>query len=345
MQQTQSRFNASFFKNLCPDANKHLKDDYTNIKPELTPEQLTRPFNDPTALHVDYKKIEDNYKNGWYDYHRKEVATCNEQLYFPHNTQDSTAVNTPDSIADPELSNVKLSENITPESAIIINTKKTIDLGGYTIEKNQTATDNAITVEDGADLTIKNGTIESNNFGILANGGITTIENTTIRTIDIENDELNVGFGLYPISANAGSTVIINSGVFEGSTTAIQSNGGKIIINNGVFNSPTDKTISNYNEDDGNKFTLNIIDSFIKNNANVDVRDFIEVRGGKFINYNPAESYSEPAPHSPCSFVADGYTTGFYMDGNDTVYVVVKEVDNLPTELDGHEVIWLKDIE
>lgn len=47
----------------------------------------------------------------------------------------------------------------------------------------------------------------------------------------------------------------------------------------------------------------------------------INVYGGKFYNFNPAESYGEPG--APVSFVPEGYDVIESMEGDERVYTVV----------------------
>ena len=94
--------------------------------------------------------------------------------------------------------------------------------------------------------------------------------------------------GLYVASANAGATVIVNDGDFTSKTTCFQANGGKVYVNDGSYQST-----------DAPTYLLNHIDSQ-KNNG------LIEVKGGSFKGFNPAESHSE---NPVMNFVADGYVS------------------------------------
>ena len=101
---------------------------------------------------------------------------------------------------------------------------------------------------------------------------------------------------------NNGTTgkIIINDGVtIEAQTHAVYAEKGVIEINGGTFKltnwADAEKDVN------GNlKFLINCYDANYKNgSAN------IIVKGGKFYDFNPAESYGEP--NGPVSFVADGY--------------------------------------
>ena len=101
---------------------------------------------------------------------------------------------------------------------------------------------------------------------------------------------------------NAATTgkIIINDGVtIEAQTHAVYAEKGVIEINGGTFKltnwADAEKDVN------GNlKFLINCYDANYKNgSAN------IIVKGGKFYDFNPAESYGEP--NGPVSFVAEGY--------------------------------------
>lgn len=101
--QTEGRFNAEFFKKLCPDANAHLKDDYNII-----PEPITRPglYRDPTCTNVDAKKIEDMYiELGEFDWETRQFDRRYADkeagwLYTPH---DHTIPDTSTGGTEPEV--------------------------------------------------------------------------------------------------------------------------------------------------------------------------------------------------------------------------------------------------
>jgi hypothetical protein len=102
---------------------------------------------------------------------------------------------------------------------------------------------------------------------------------------------------------NNGTTgkIIINDGVtIEAQTHAVYAEKGVIEINGGTFKltnwADAEKDVN------GNlKFLINCYDANYKNgSAN------IIVKGGKFYDSNPAESYGEP--NGPVSFVAEGYS-------------------------------------
>lgn len=139
----------------------------------------------------------------------------------------------------------------------------------------------------------------------------------------------------YFASANATGTITVNGGNYEtDSYTCFQSNGGKVYINGGTYEAKASSATYPLG-----RYTLNMID-----NSN----GIIEVKGGTFKNFNPADIKSEPT--KPLSFVAKGYksvpvtgsTTDFevvpmniieraFLDGNSTVIDLVEDVElNVP---------------
>ena len=120
---------------------------------------------------------------------------------------------------------------------------------------------------------------------------------------------------------NNGTTgkIIINDGVtIEAQTHAVYAEKGVIEINGGTFK------LTNWAdaEKDANgnlKFLINCYDANYKNgSAN------IIVKGGKFYDFNPAESYGEP--NGPVSFVAEGYGSVMTTETIDGVEHKVYEV-------------------
>ena len=126
------------------------------------------------------------------------------------------------------------------------------------------------------------------------------------------NGELTIDGGSvegtsYVASVNEGGKVIVKGGEYNTEVTCFQANGGEIVIEGGYFES--------YSEKFGNKYLLNHIDS------KKDVGS-IKVIGGKFVNFNPAASESE---NPTMSFVPEGYKVIETVEGDNTIYEVVKE--------------------
>ena len=107
----------------------------------------------------------------------------------------------------------------------------------------------------------------------------------------VEGSEVFAG-NAYVASANAGGVIKVYGGKYStNSTTLFQANGGKVYIADGEF--------SNENTEYGATYLLNHIDA--KKEAGL-----IEVSGGVFKNFNPAESSSE---NPVMNFVKDGYSS------------------------------------
>jgi len=124
--------------------------------------------------------------------------------------------------------------------------------------------------------------------------------------------------GTYGVWASkTGTTVVVNGGDFEAYTHVLYAEYGTIIVNGGSF-----KMLDENPELDPKghcKFLLNCFDA---NYQTGDAR--IIVRGGKFYNFNPAESYSEPGGQS-VSFVDAGYKVIESVEDGVPVFTVVKD--------------------
>ena len=116
----------------------------------------------------------------------------------------------------------------------------------------------------------------------------------------------------YGIWAAANDVVVnIYGGTYEAYTHVLYAEKGHINVYGGTFNCLSeDKT-----------FTLNCFDSaYTAGNA------VITVYGGRFYNFDPSHSMSEPG--GPVSFVADGYKVVSSQIGDDTVYDVIPADQN-----------------
>ena len=99
--------------------------------------------------------------------------------------------------------------------------------------------------------------------------------------------------GGYAINVRKGATLTVNGGTYGGGGTAIQVQEGIAIINGGYFE------VNPFDEPYGYGFVLNCLDSAYKNGTAK-----IVVKGGTFVNFNPADCQAEGA-HT--NFVADDY--------------------------------------
>lgn len=133
--------------------------------------------------------------------------------------------------------------------------------------------------------------------------------NTTINAT--ENGGIDTGTnGGYAINVISGATLTINGGNYYGGGTAVQVQKGTLIINGGTF------AVEKYeNEAYGYNFLLNCLDSAYKNGTAK-----IIVKGGTFVNFNPANCTAEGAN---TSFVAAGYHVVSTTQANGDVWYTV----------------------
>lgn len=132
-----------------------------------------------------------------------------------------------------------------------------------------------------------------------ANGGIDT--------------GINGGYG---INVRNGAKLTINGGYYYGGGTAVQVQKGELTINGGIF------AVEAYADPSyGYNFLLNCIDAAYK-----DGTAKISVKGGTFVNFNPADNKAEGAG---TNFVAEGYEVVAEAHGGDTWYKVCKVVSTV----------------
>ena len=115
--------------------------------------------------------------------------------------------------------------------------------------------------------------------------------------------------GGYAINVRNGANLTINGGTYYGGGTAVQVQEGTLTITGGHF------AVEPFDAPYGYNFLLNCIDSAYKNGTAK-----IIVKGGTFVNFNPADNTAEGAG---TNFVADGYKVVSEAHGNDTWYTVV----------------------
>ena len=200
--------------------------------------------------------------------------------------KDWVEAGTPDAqVKDAELraaaqfgGKLTLSEDIALESTLVVTSDLVLNLGGHTLtNKLENAATDVIVVAEGATLTIE---------------GDGTVEAVT-------------GNDGYAVIAEG--TVIINGGTFK---SGVDANGepnavvyargnGEVYVNGGYF--PNDNK---------SKFVLNKKDADRETTV-------IEVKGGEFGCFNPANNAAENAN---TNFVAEGYAVAINADGN---YVVI----------------------
>ena len=128
-----------------------------------------------------------------------------------------------------------------------------------------------------------------------------------------ENGGIDTGTnGGYGINVRNGATLTINGGSYYGGGTAVQVQEGTLTITGGHF-AVEPFSDARY----GYEFMLNCIDAAYKNGTAK-----IIVKGGTFVNFNPANCKAEGAG---TNFVAEGYKVVSEAHGTDTWYTVVPE--------------------
>ena len=191
---------------------------------------------------------------------------------------------------------IKLEKDLALEETIYVSRKVTFDLNGKTLTAE--SYDGVFLVNVGGDLTIKG------NGKVVAIGGFaeddTKHESEYTTTVWARGGKVTIVDGEFSnqtVNGDDHYDLIYASTVTE---NEIEYN-GEITILGGKFQNVTPK------------WTLNLHDKSTSSK--------IIVKGGTFVNYNPAESMTEPT--SPVSFVAEGYKAEL-VEGSTTDYIVVK---------------------
>lgn len=213
----------------------------------------------------------------------------------------------------------------------IINEK--IEYNPYTLEINNTnfnkLTSNSGVYNFAEDIDTNKGVV----FGIIANGKyIYNLNNHEVKcgtkssgsiflrgsvnlTINGEGKLIN-NANSYGVWVSGKDCVLnVNGGDFEAYTHVLYAENGTINVYGGTFKMLGEPELDSKGHC---KFMLNCLDkSYTEGTAK------INVYGGKFYNYNPAESYSEPS--GPVSFVAEGYHVVETIEDGVPVFEVVKD--------------------
>lgn len=214
-----------------------------------------------------------------------------------------------------------LPDDIDITAKIALARPTNLDLNNHTIT-NKTPNGDAIQL-GGGDFTFKNGTIENviggaGYAGIYANsskGNNIVLENMTIRAS-------------YPVYLNnaINPVCVIKSGTyispFDKGVAVYVEKGGKAIIEGGYFST----------DGHDSSFLLNLKDNIREPNTDKKPIEFIEVRGGTFVNFNPENNASE-GPGT--NYVPDDYIVGSYKDGEDTIYIVEKYNNHTDFDFNG----------
>ena len=185
---------------------------------------------------------------------------------------------------------INVTESVAPEKTLIAEKKDiTLNMNGKTIANTSNIWD-----------------VAPNNWSLVSaqNGSSLTIDgNGTFKAK--END-------CYAVDVQDGSSVVIKNGTFVGNIHAVYVLEGTAIIEGGTYS--VQQKYPDANKADG--FVLNCYDA---NRANGTAK--IIVKGGTFINFNPADCWAE-GEHT--NFLAEGYKVKSEVKGNDTYYTVVK---------------------
>ena len=187
---------------------------------------------------------------------------------------------------------LNVTEDIVPDKTLVVNGKEvTLNAAGQTVSNvgandlwNETNYDwSLVSAQNGANLTITDG-----------------------EFLAKKND-------CFAVDVQDGSTVTIKNGTYVGNVHAVYVFEGTLIVEGGTFS--VQQKYSDATKAD--EFVLNCYDA---NRANGTAK--IVVKGGTFIDFNPADCQAEGA-HT--NFVADGYKVVSETKGGHTYYTVVAE--------------------
>ena len=187
---------------------------------------------------------------------------------------------------------VALSKDITSNDTIVVNNKTaTLDANGKTVDNTK-----VIWNEDKNNWSLVSARNQAN-LTITGNGNFKAKENDCFA-VDVQD----------------GSTVTIKNGTFVGNVHAVYVYEGTAIVEGGTYS--VQQKYSDTSKAD--EFVLNCYDA---NRAKGAAK--IIVKGGTFINFNPADCQAEGA-HT--NFIADGYkVTSKTQSNGDIWYTVVPE--------------------
>lgn len=153
---------------------------------------------------------------------------------------------------------------------------------------------------NGKEITVKEDTIGDGVFKVTS--GILTIEGEgTINGVGKNDYSMAIWADGGNVIINGGNFTNVGAGEHDHYDLIYVKNGGCVEINGGTFECQTPRwTLNSHNTLPGT----------------------IVVKGGTFINYNPAESYTDENNEEPSNFVAPGYKV---VEESEGVFVVVAE--------------------
>lgn len=223
--------------------------------------------------------------------------------------------------------NVKLAQDLHVESGELTMTKNTnLNLNGNTISAKGGTYGDSVVMGNGANVTISNGEVLPSEGASVSNGSATIIVKTAqASNLTLNNVKVTGIYPLYVNSANEETLVTINGGeiyttvetgdpsnmppaVYVGKGSSSSTIGGKVIINEGTFGK---KGVTN-------NYLLNVED-ILRKQEGKEPRNFIEVFGGKFYNFDPSNNGAEG---EGTNFVAEGKKVKVVEDGADKIYIV-----------------------
>ncbi|MCH5166918.1 MAG: hypothetical protein J1F35_03410 [Erysipelotrichales bacterium] len=214
-----------------------------------------------------------------------------------------------------------LPEDIDITSKIALAKPTNLDLNNHTIT-NKTPGGDAIQLGAG-EFTFKNGTID-NVIGGGASAGI-YVNSSKGNNITLENMTIKATYPVYLNNA-INPVCTIKSGTYispyDKGVAVYVEKGGKAIIEGGYFST----------DGHDSSFLLNLKDNIREPNTDKKPIEFIEVRGGTFVNFNPENNASEGAG---TNYVPDDYIVGSYKEGENTIYIVEKYNNQPDVDFDG----------
>ena len=162
-------------------------------------------------------------------------------------------------------------------------------------------------------LNLKGKIVSPDNMGNNDNNFVALVVDADTTIDAAANGGIDTGVnGGYAINVRNGAKLTINSGYYYGGGTAVQVQKGELVINGGFF------AVEPYSDPTyGYNFLLNCIDA-----AHKDGTAKITVKGGTFVNFNPADCQAEGA-HT--NFVAEGYSVIKETQANGDVWYTVVE--------------------
>ena len=177
-------------------------------------------------------------------------------------------------------------DTITVLNQVVIKEDKAYDLAGLTVT-GATAPNQMFRIQDGANVTVKNANITNNSHYVFVLGA---------------KDKSTAGY------------LTIENGTYVGETTVASVTKGTLTINGGEFKI-SEKETYDY------AYLINCYDPNYKNGTAK-----VEIKGGKFYNFNPENNKAEGAG---TDFCAEGYTAVYDAEGYWEVVEAVAKIGDV----------------